>query len=151
MGYNLPPSAIGDNFNFGSVLTPTVGISTVPSDIDLGNITLPSLPINIKYVYVDLVVRSITNTFAGVNYIHPSSNLTASKGGFQSTALTLHDLCLWVYSSSTAPGGIFYGQTDVKDRFVLGEATNIYLNDIACLHDQIILNDVQPVIRLVVG
>lgn len=151
MGYSKTLD-LGDNFSFGGSFIASIGIDTVASDVDCGSVTIPTLNSPIKHVYVDLWIGLVRNTNVLTNWIHPACNLLATRAGTSSTCLTLDDASIWCpVGDSVRVGGVFHGQNDVASRFISGGTTTFKLDNIACQRTQMVLSDMQCIVKVVLG
>jgi hypothetical protein len=141
---------IGDNFFFGGPHKPAYGISTAGHNVEFGLITIPNIGGFLKMVYVDIIIRRITNTNANGNWI-AACHVKAGRAGTYPICSSLADGSLWVPGNSTVYGGTFYGENDVKAGFALGQQSTIYMENVTTDKDAMVLDDFQAIVRVVMG
>jgi len=137
----------GDNFQIGGTVQ-NVTITSVNGTKALGNITLPSDMV-VKKAYLDLVIRAIASSSGGAfNWLVANATLQATKVA-SVNSFTLTSESLYCFGSAMAAGAYLYGQADVGAVFDGGETTSIALLNAQSLGDNLVLWDVQPVVRII--
>jgi hypothetical protein len=153
MGYSKT-AELGDNFEYGGTIIPTIPISAIPTTFFVSTVGLPNEVVlsSVKRIYIDLRIRAITsNAGAGVtNSINGAYWIDCDDGVVLAHAMQMSNGQLTVTSAvnDQQPGTVLSGDRDVKAAFMDTGSTAVYLTNWACTGPILKLYDVQAIARV---
>lgn len=149
MGYSKTLE-MGDAFEVGGTISWSKGIGTVAADEDFGEITLPAVSSELKYVFVDLIVHYIFSSSAFMNYLQTANNLVVDLHGTPMSCLSFPSGAFYVeYPNTMHTGGRMYGNINVKSKFSSGGTTHVGIVNADAHGNFLNLVGVQPVARVI--
>lgn len=130
MGY--APTVPYTTLEFNVRLEAAISVSSVASDIDINDITLPTWKNPLTYAYLDIYALVFDNTaHAGINYIAAGSWGVEDTGGTYHAAGNIAAMC-WRVLASTYQFGHFIlpGYINISPYITSGATQTVRFDDI---------------------
>ena len=140
--------ALGTDNGMGSWSIKNLTITTVNQNLTLGSITLPT-DMPPRRVYVDLSIGAFRDTSGALNFMN-LTDVIAEKGAASKLCVSLSGSWGYTLANETRSGIYVWGTTNARDAFKEGELTDIKMNVANCNANNLILEDVQCIVRVVV-